>query len=359
MILRGQPWTFDGYVIALQKIYGDEQPSEIKPHTSPFWVRIYDLSLRYRTEEAVTQIGRSFGEVIDFDKSSGCVAGKYMRVKVVLDLCNPLKRGTQIQLVSQQAGKIFFKYERLPDICFACGGLGHSIKSCPDKEDDEDDEEGPQNLPYGAWLRASPKKNVMVRKEGFLEERKSLFQEESSNRTIPKEPAFEKLGRYTASSEDSSEAIPKQMEENGDIEEQEKGDQQREEGLDQVADVLQQISLDPGGKQAEKEATTAKKSVEEGGDDESTEESHEHQQPASPENKSHQVKTGKGASWKRLAGKQAAKPTQVLPTVCSKRTDMDIDEVADVTGSKEKKSKNLMQIDDESAVLEDQHRREP
>lgn len=84
----------------------------------------------------------------------------------------------------------------MPDICFACGRLGHSIKSCPDKEDDEDDEEGPQNLPYGAWLRASPKKNVVVRKEGFLEEHKSLFQEESGNRTIPKEPA---------SSEDSSE----------------------------------------------------------------------------------------------------------------------------------------------------------
>lgn len=45
LILRGQPWTFDGCVLALQMITGDEQPTDIKPHTTPFWVRIYNLPL--------------------------------------------------------------------------------------------------------------------------------------------------------------------------------------------------------------------------------------------------------------------------------------------------------------------------
>lgn len=180
MILKGQLWTFNGYVIAMQKISGDEQPSDIKPHTSHFWVRIYNLPMKLRTEEAIRMIGGTMWEVIDIDKAEVCAVGMYMRVKVVLDLMKPLKRGSSIQIDPKKAGKIFFKYERLPDLCFGCGRLGHSLKSCPEKDDDDGEDEGPHNLPCGTWLRASPTKLTMVKKEGTPEARKKLIYETTS-----------------------------------------------------------------------------------------------------------------------------------------------------------------------------------
>lgn len=65
------------------------------------------------------------GKVLEVDRSEGCEVGKYIRVRVEMDLHNPLKRGSSIQMASNKSGKIYFKYERLPDLCFVCGRLGH------------------------------------------------------------------------------------------------------------------------------------------------------------------------------------------------------------------------------------------
>lgn len=52
-----------------------------------------------------------------------------------------------------------FKYERLPNFCFACGRIGHPLKEC-DKVEDKDDgryqDLDAKDQSYGPWLRASP-----------------------------------------------------------------------------------------------------------------------------------------------------------------------------------------------------------
>ncbi|XP_057444409.1 uncharacterized protein LOC130736614 [Lotus japonicus] len=355
LILKGQPWTFDGLVIALQKVSGDEQPSEIRPHTSPFWVRIYDLPLKYRTEEAVTQIGKSLGEVMEFDKSAECVAGKYMRVRVILDLTKPLRRGTQIGKAMNRTGKVFFKYERLPDICFACGRLGHSIKTCPDKDDDEEEENGIQNLPYGAWLRASPRKNTTVRKEGALEERKRLFTTETTK------PDAE----ITSTAEGSAKGLAENTtvvheEEEASIQIQ-GTDVHVEAGLAAVAEVLQQFSLD---KDAQKTSVEAHGESVETSPEANTNTLQETNTTAAEENnggptraENHPNAKGTVSKWKRMAREPSNKGTMITSHAGSKRTDMEIDGEdcsEEVLG---KKSKNDMIIDDTSAVLDDQHRR--
>lgn len=62
-ILNGQPWNFNGHVIALQAITGEEQPSELNPHLCPIWVRIYNLPLNLRDEQSVLRIGKQPGEI--------------------------------------------------------------------------------------------------------------------------------------------------------------------------------------------------------------------------------------------------------------------------------------------------------
>lgn len=56
--------------------------------------------------------------------------GRFIHVKVNLDISLPLCRG---RLVSFENGKktwVGFKYERLPNICYWCGRLDHSDKDC-------------------------------------------------------------------------------------------------------------------------------------------------------------------------------------------------------------------------------------
>lgn len=68
-------------------------------------------------------IGDTIGNAIEVDaEESGLAMGRYLRVKVMLDIHKPLMRG----------GKQLWcplRYEFLPNFCYACGLLGHVEKA--------------------------------------------------------------------------------------------------------------------------------------------------------------------------------------------------------------------------------------
>ncbi|KAL5738493.1 hypothetical protein ACOSP7_031254 [Xanthoceras sorbifolium] len=47
------------------------------------------------------------------------------------------------------------KYERLPDFCYGCGYIGHSVRECHNSEVRKSIMEGVEPK-FGVWLRASP-----------------------------------------------------------------------------------------------------------------------------------------------------------------------------------------------------------
>lgn len=49
-VLRNDPWSFDRNLLVLNKITGEEQPSDLNIHFGEFWVRIYDLPLMLHSE---------------------------------------------------------------------------------------------------------------------------------------------------------------------------------------------------------------------------------------------------------------------------------------------------------------------
>ncbi|CAI8588634.1 unnamed protein product [Vicia faba] len=82
----------------------------------------------------------------------------FLCIKVKIDLHKPLNRGTVIKYQDIQL-RVFFKYERLPTFCFACGRISHQLKDCEELggnglEDFKDIEES--ELSFGLWLKASP-----------------------------------------------------------------------------------------------------------------------------------------------------------------------------------------------------------
>lgn len=80
--------------------------------------------------------------------------GKYLRMRVLLDLEKPLKRGTILKGRDGSTYRIFFKYERLLDFGFNYGRIRHLLKDCIEK--DRDEECDSSNVSFGPWMRVSP-----------------------------------------------------------------------------------------------------------------------------------------------------------------------------------------------------------
>jgi hypothetical protein len=158
LVCKNGPWSFDKNILVLNRISGNEQPSELVMNRSSFWIRVYDLPLKLRSEAMAKKLGNILGDFEEMDMEEINRMRKFLRIKASLDLTKPLKRGSKLHFQGKDIW-VDYKYERLPNFCFVCGRIGHQMRDCEDLEDhDQEDfseaEEKDQN--YGPWLRASP-----------------------------------------------------------------------------------------------------------------------------------------------------------------------------------------------------------
>ncbi|XVE52439.1 hypothetical protein DITRI_Ditri02bG0122400 [Diplodiscus trichospermus] len=56
--------------------------------------------------------------------------GKYLRVRVLINITKPLKRGQRVVVEGGKKIRTTFKYERLPDFCYVCGMPDHQEQEC-------------------------------------------------------------------------------------------------------------------------------------------------------------------------------------------------------------------------------------
>ncbi|KAK4853325.1 hypothetical protein QYF36_007241 [Acer negundo] len=77
---------------------------------------------------------------------------KFLLVRVIIDISKPFKRALKVGVEdSDEMATILVRYERLPDLCFHCGILGHPLRECPLQKSMED---VGRTLKYGSWIRA-------------------------------------------------------------------------------------------------------------------------------------------------------------------------------------------------------------
>ncbi|XP_058733455.1 uncharacterized protein LOC131605074 [Vicia villosa] len=157
-VLRNGPWSFDRNILVLARVSGEEQSSELNMHYGVFWFRVYQLPLMLRSESMAKKLGGILGVFEEMDMKEANRNGRFLRIKVTIDLKLPLKRGIVIRFKDKNL-RVHFKYERLPTFCFICGRLGHQLKDCEvtgELNEDGFDDIEEQDLLYGQWLRASP-----------------------------------------------------------------------------------------------------------------------------------------------------------------------------------------------------------
>lgn len=79
--------------------------------------------------------------------------GKFMRLRVKLDITKPLLRKKKICIGDLESVWVRISYERLPYFCFNCGIIRHSYRDCP-KGEGILRKKAEENMSYGNWLRA-------------------------------------------------------------------------------------------------------------------------------------------------------------------------------------------------------------
>ena len=122
-----------------------------------FWFQIHDLPIQHMNKENVEAIGNSVSlvEQVDASPTENC-HGRCLRVRINIDIGQPLCRGIKIDIGETSPHWVSFQYEHMLIFCYWCGLLNHDerdyklwvhSKGTLRKEDQQ----------YGVWLKANLK----------------------------------------------------------------------------------------------------------------------------------------------------------------------------------------------------------
>ncbi|TXG56744.1 hypothetical protein EZV62_018057 [Acer yangbiense] len=134
-IWRRGPWHFDRSLIVLVKPEGTGDISQLSFDIAEFWVQIHDIPIMCMNRRMAKWLAEQIGRVIEIPIESRECWGKFLRVKVSIDISKPLKRWLRLKLdKTENIVVVGLKYERLSEFCYVCGRIGHGINECTDGE---------------------------------------------------------------------------------------------------------------------------------------------------------------------------------------------------------------------------------
>ncbi|KAL8531535.1 hypothetical protein ACS0TY_008217 [Phlomoides rotata] len=151
-VLDGSPWSFGSHPLILRQLKFGEIPLQVSLNKLRYWVQVHDLPVGAFSEGVGRVLGNYIGRFVLYDDTNrGAVWRAYMRIRVEIDVAEPLKTGKKIRIGSGDATWVKFKYERLHLLCFVCGRLGHTEAYC--------DPEilanwGDKARRWGVWIKA-------------------------------------------------------------------------------------------------------------------------------------------------------------------------------------------------------------
>lgn len=91
-------------------------------NSAVFWIQIWGLPFDLMTDDVGKEVGKEVGNHISCyvsgDKRKNPTDNaRYMRVRVEVDIRNPLRRGGFVLSLEGECIGVFYQYERLPAFC--------------------------------------------------------------------------------------------------------------------------------------------------------------------------------------------------------------------------------------------------
>ena len=176
-ILANEPWSFDKHLMVLRRYDGVSDVQLMDFNLTPFWIQVHGIPIKFMNPTVAEGLCETAGVVQNHSnlKTEGC--GGFMRVRVLVDISQPLCRGRVITLDDDKEMWVSFKYERLPNICYWCGCLTHNDRDC-ERWIESDGTLEESNREFGPWIRASPmtgSRKSVVSVPGFYAKKKATL----------------------------------------------------------------------------------------------------------------------------------------------------------------------------------------
>lgn len=132
------PWMFGKDLVIVVDYDETKTLEEMTFAFIPIWVRISKLPFGMMNRVMGEAIGGKVGEFMEMDEEEdGTTVGRFLRVKVRLDIRKPLMRGIMVHTEGKDGEEkpiwCPMAYEFLPDFCYTCGRIGHTDKVCDTK----------------------------------------------------------------------------------------------------------------------------------------------------------------------------------------------------------------------------------
>ena len=140
--------------MVLQKFDRNTPLSDLLLDKTSFWVQVHNIPIGFGSKFVAEDICGSIGIVDRSTIVAECECGSYVRVRVTLDIFQPLCRGRIIKLEGGEKVWVNFRYERLPNICYWCGCFDHGDRDC-DFWIQSKGTLKPKQQQFGSWIRAS------------------------------------------------------------------------------------------------------------------------------------------------------------------------------------------------------------
>ncbi|MBA0568127.1 hypothetical protein Golob_005640 [Gossypium lobatum] len=137
-ILNLTPWLFDRCLFSMLPFEKGKAIDTYEFWMAPFWLRVYNIPIKLMDRQTTLDIGNAIGEqvAIDWkDRNGGWT--EFIRIKVKMNVLNPLRRVVKLEDKDGTETIGVLKYERLPDFYYECGKIGHTVKMCTINKESE------------------------------------------------------------------------------------------------------------------------------------------------------------------------------------------------------------------------------
>jgi hypothetical protein len=151
-ILKGNPWIIRNSWFMVHLWDRQINPSNLDFHHVPTWIQIWGLPIHCKTVNMGKHLGAQLGKVEDAALYDYPQKARIIKIKVSLDIREPIRPGMFIGNTKDDINWVDFRYENLPMFCFGCGLVGHTEDNCSDSSQNSLEE---RVNTRGSWLRSN------------------------------------------------------------------------------------------------------------------------------------------------------------------------------------------------------------